>query len=309
MIIETTNLIKYYKKTPALLDLNLHIEEGDIYGFIGPNGAGKTTTLRILATLLRPTRGDAKVCGFSVNGRSDEVRRRIGFMPDTFGVYEDMTVTEYLEFFAAAYRIPRTRRRQVVPEVLQLTDLDYKKDVPVTALSRGMQQRLSLARAIIHDPQVLLLDEPASGLDPRARIEIRALLKELSRMGKTILISSHILSELEQICNRIGIIEQGRLLLSESMAEVMRKVRGRPRVIVSVVDGHDKACSLLQSHPQIAGVETRDNCLVVSVANDEAGPGLVSQLLVDAGFALLSLREEELRLEDAFMRLTKGLVS
>jgi len=309
VIIETKGLTKYYKKLPAVVDLNLEIEKGDIYGFIGPNGAGKTTTLRMLATLLRPTAGEVRVCGFSVRGQANEVRRRIGFMPDTFGVYEDMTVTEYLEFFAAAYRMPRSKRRQVVPEVLELTDLDYKKDEAVTALSRGMQQRLSLARAIIHDPEVLLLDEPASGLDPRARIEIRALLVELSKMGKTILISSHILSELEQMCTRIGIIEKGKLIVSESMTEVMRKVRGRARILVSVDGDLGEAQKVLEAQPGISGVEKEDSRLVVSVASDEVGPALVGRILVESGFALLFLKEEEVRLEDAFIRLTQGLVS
>jgi len=309
VIIETKGLTKYYKKLPAVVNLNLEIDRGDIYGFVGPNGAGKTTTLRILATLLRPTAGEARVCGFSVRGQSREVRRRIGFMPDTFGVYEDMTVSEYLEFFAAAYRLPRAKRRQVVPEILELTDLDYKKDAPVTALSRGMQQRLSLARAVIHDPEVLILDEPASGLDPRARIEIRALLVELSRMGKTILISSHILTELEQICTRIGIIEKGKLIVSESMDDVMKKVRGRARILVSVDGDLDEAQKLLVAQPGISDVQREDTRLAVSVDAEDVGPALVGRVLVESGFGLLFLKEEEVGLEDAVIRLTKGLVS
>ena len=208
-MIETHDLTKMYGDLYALNRLNLTLNQGDVYGFIGPNGAGKTTTMRILATLLNPTWGEATVCGYSIYTGAKEIRRVIGYMPDFFGVYDDMKVIEYLEFFAAAYRIKGPARRKICEEVLELVDLTYKRDALVTSLSRGMTQRLGLARTLLHDPQVLLLDEPASGLDPRARIEMRALLKELRSMGKTILVSSHILPELADICNKIGIIEQG----------------------------------------------------------------------------------------------------
>jgi len=211
-MIQTVGLTKKYDDFVALDSLDLKLERGDLFGFIGPNGAGKTTTIRILSTLLAPTWGEAYVCGYSVHTHPREIRRAIGYMPDVFGVYDDMRVGEYLEFFAAAYRIAGPERRRVAEHSLELVDLGSKRDELVTSLSRGMTQRLGLARVLLHDPEVLLLDEPASGLDPRARIEMRNLLKQLQGMGKTILVSSHILPELADICNRVGIIEYGRLL-------------------------------------------------------------------------------------------------
>src|ERR687884_1754183 len=225
-MIETNDLTKMYGDLYALNRLNLTLQQGDVFGFIGPNGSGKTTTMRILATLLNPTWGEATVCGYSIYTGAKDIRRTIGYMPDFFGVYDDMKVIEYLEFFAAAYRIKGPARKKICEEVLELVDLTYKRDALVTSLSRGMTQRLGLARVLLHDPQVLLLDEPASGLDPRARIEIRALLKELRTMGKTILVSSHILPELADICNKIGLIERGKLLYAGGLKEAMLQVQG-----------------------------------------------------------------------------------
>ena len=224
-MIETRDLTKMYGELYALNRLTLKLERGDVYGFIGPNGAGKTTTMRILATLLNPTWGEASVCGYSIYNNAKEIRRLMGYMPDFFGVYDDMKVIEYLEFFAAAYRIKGPERRRKCDQVLELVDLGYKRDALVTSLSRGMTQRLGLARVLLHEPQVLLLDEPASGLDPRARIEMRELLKELRSMGKTILVSSHILPELADICNKIGIIERGKLLFDGDVQTAIRQVR------------------------------------------------------------------------------------
>src|SRR3954469_2050256 len=220
----------------ALNRLTLKLERGDVYGFIGPNGSGKTTTMRMLATLLNPSWGEATVCGYSIYTGSKEIRRAIGYMPDFFGVYDDMKVAEYLEFFAAAYRISVTDRKKKVDQVLEYVDLGYKRDALVTSLSRGMTQRLGLARVLLHDPQVLLLDEPASGLDPRARIEIRALLKELRNMGKTILVSSHILPELADICNKIGIIERGQLLFDGDVQTAIRQVQKHAVYLVAVAN-------------------------------------------------------------------------
>jgi ABC-2 type transport system ATP-binding protein len=228
-MIETIDLTKKYGDFIALESLDLKLEQGDLFGFIGPNGAGKTTTIRILSTLLAPTWGEAYVCGHSIYTNPREIRRCIGYMPDIFGVYDDMQVIEYLEFFAAAYRIKGADRRRVADRALELVDLTAKRDELVTSLSRGMTQRLGLARVLLHDPQVLLLDEPASGLDPRARIEMRNLLKRLQGMGKTILVSSHILPELADICNRVGIIEYGRLLAFGNVQDLLNQVRGRPR--------------------------------------------------------------------------------
>ena len=239
-MIETHELTKMYGELYALNRLNLTLKQGDVYGFIGPNGAGKTTTMRILATLLNPSWGEATVCGYSIYTGSKEIRRVIGYMPDFFGVYDDMKVIEYLEFFASAYRIKGAARRKICEEVLELVDLTYKRDALVTSLSRGMTQRLGLARTLLHDPQVLLLDEPASGLDPRARIEMRALLKELRNMGKTILVSSHILPELADICNKIGIIEQGCLLVNGEVVDVMKQVRTDIVLNIAVADRDDR---------------------------------------------------------------------
>src|SRR6187431_1274698 len=233
-MIETRDLTKMYGDLYALNRLTLRLERGDVYGFIGPNGAGKTTTMRILATLLNPSWGEASVCGYSIYNGAKEIRRLMGYMPDFFGVYDDMKVIEYLEFFAAAYRIRGPKRRQVCDEVLDLVELGYKREALVTSLSRGMTQRLGLACVLLHDPQVLLLDEPASGLDPRARIEIRSLLKRLGTLGKTIMVSSHILPELADICNKIGIIEKGELKVNASVAEVMQRVRERPVLHIRV---------------------------------------------------------------------------
>src|SRR5688500_4912443 len=219
-VIKTVNLTKRYGSLVALSNLNLEIQEGDCFGFIGPNGAGKTTTIKVLATLLQPTWGEARVCGYVVGYQSRQIRPLMGYVPDYFGAYEDMVVQEYLEFFAAAYNINGSDRVRVVGDVLELTDLAYKHDAPVDGLSRGMKQRLSIARVLLHDPRVLLLDEPGGNLEPRARIELRELLKALRSMGKTIVISSHILPELQDLCNTVGIIEQGELLYAGPWTDI-----------------------------------------------------------------------------------------
>src|SRR5829696_7845249 len=265
-MIETRDLTKMYGELYALNRLTLKLERGDVYGFIGPNGAGKTTTMRILATLLNPTWGEATVCGYSIYNNAKEIRRVMGYMPDFFGVYDDMKVIEYLEFFAAAYRIKGPERRRKCDQVLELVDLGYKRDALVTSLSRGMTQRLGLARVLLHEPQVLLLDEPASGLDPRARIEMRALLKELRKMGKTILVSSHILPELADICNKIGIIERGQLLVNGEVTEVMSRVRPNMVLHVSVADGRqDEAMKLLEVHPDVTKLDFKDGIIVATL--------------------------------------------
>src|SRR5688572_14269835 len=253
--IVTRNLTKRYGQLTALDSLTLELEPGDVFGFIGPNGAGKSTTMKILAGLLAPTAGEAFVMGRSVDGNGDFVRRSIGYMPDFFGVYDDLTVFEYLEFFASAYNIPRRERKRIVNDVLELTDLKYKQEAFVDSLSRGMQQRLGLARVLVHDPKVLLLDEPASGLDPRARIEIRELLKELRRMGKTIIISSHILHELSELCNTVGIIEQGELIFSGHVTEIMAKARMGYVVHITLDGREEHAADLLR---RVRGVKQVD---------------------------------------------------
>ena len=307
-IIQTINLTKRYGNLLALSNLNLEIDEGDCFGFIGPNGAGKTTTIRILATLLQPTWGEARICNCVIGYESRKIRPLIGYVPDSFGAYEDMVVQEYLEFFAAAYNITGKQRTQGVNTVLELTDLVYKRDALVDSLSRGMQQRLSLARVLLHDPKVLLLDEPASGLDPRARIEIRELLKELKRMGKTILISSHILPELAELCNKIGIIEQGELIFSGSVEEAVRRSKAETVVHVSVCDRMTDAATLLRNTAGVKEVTHEDSILKVTLLQDVRDFSFIARTLLDHRFGIRQIREEEMNLETAFMRLTKGLV-
>ncbi len=327
-MIETINLSKRYADTVALDNLNLSIEAGDCFGFIGPNGAGKTTTIKILATLLKPSSGQAMIDGLTVGYQNRLIRPAIGYVPDFMGAYQDMVVTEYLEFFAACYGIHGKQRRKVVQDVLDLTDLNYKASADVNGLSRGMQQRLSVARVLLHDPKVLLMDEPASGLDPRARIEMRELLKELKRMGKTIIISSHILPELAELCNVVGIIERGQLLFSGSVQEALRRARVGHTLHVSVADRTKEAAELLAKIPGVtkvaiteeqvalgpAGNGTSTRSSVRSVINLSFDPGAktdpsdVPNILINQGFRLTQFTEESVNLETAFMRLTKGLV-
>ena len=308
-MIETNDLTKMYGELYALNRLNLTLHRGDVYGFIGPNGAGKTTTMRILATLLNPSWGEATVCGYSIYTGSKEIRRVIGYMPDFFGVYDDMKVIEYLEFFASAYRIKGPARRKICEEVLELVDLTYKRDALVTSLSRGMTQRLGLARTLLHDPQVLLLDEPASGLDPRARIEMRALLKELRSMGKTILVSSHILPELADICNKIGIIEQGQLLVNGEVTDVMKQVRSDIVLNIAVADRQIDAANLLESQPEVDSVHDKNGVLIVKLNEGVNQYGFLASRLIHQGYDLTLFKEDEINLETAFMHLTKGITS
>ena len=308
-MIETHELTKMYGELYALNRLNLTLQQGDVYGFIGPNGAGKTTTMRILATLLNPSWGEATVCGYSIYTGSKEIRRVIGYMPDFFGVYDDMKVIEYLEFFASAYRIKGAARRKICEEVLELVDLTYKRDALVTSLSRGMTQRLGLARTLLHDPQVLLLDEPASGLDPRARIEMRALLKELRNMGKTILVSSHILPELADICNKIGIIEQGCLLVNGEVIDVMKQVRTDIVLNIAVAERLTDAAGLLENQPEVESVQDKNGVLVVKLNEGVNQYSFLANRLIEQGYELTLFKEDEINLETAFMHLTKGITS
>jgi len=308
LIVETVSLTKKYGKLVALDNLELSIEDGECFGYIGPNGAGKTTTIKILATLLRPTWGEARVCGHVVGFESRKIRPLIGYVPDFFGAYEDMAVQEYLEFFASAYNITGKKRTRVVGDVLELTDLVGTRDSLVDSLSRGMQQRLSIARVLLHDPKVLLLDEPASGLDPRARIEIRELLKELRQMGKTIIISSHILHELAELCTHVGIIEQGKLLFHGPIEEIIERVKRGTRVHVRVSDQQDLAALLLQRTKGIKSVEQGNGRIIVELERRTHDFTALTRLLIDNNFKIREIKEEEVNLETAFMRLTKGIV-
>jgi len=308
-MIELTDFGKDYGDFTAVQRLNLRIDAGETFGFIGPNGAGKSTTIRFLATLLKASRGDGTVNGHSVSRDPMNVRRSVGYMPDSFGVYDGMKVWEFLDFFAVAYQLPRSQRRRVISDVLELLDLTHKRDAFVNGLSRGMKQRLCLAKTLVHDPPVLILDEPASGLDPRARLEMKALLKELRRMGKTILISSHILTELADCCTSIGIIERGQLLMHGPMEEVYRRIRGNRMIQVQFVSNMDVGLSIIRSSPHCRDVQITDHQALVELETDDRGVADLLRQLVQQGVGLRSFAEKEPTLEDVFMLVTKGLVS
>jgi len=307
-MIQTKKLTKFYGNLGALVDLDLVIQAGDIFGFIGPNGAGKTTTMRILATLLQPTRGLAFIDGVDVLRDGKRVRRLVGYMPDFMGVYDDLKVFEYLEFFAAAFGIERSKRKTIIDGVLELTDLTTKRAAAVDSLSRGMQQRLGLARVLIHDPKVLILDEPASGLDPRARIEMRVLLRELKQMGKTIMISSHILSELEEMCDRVGIIEHGKLIFEGTIEDIRARVGASTKLRVKVATDTARAAEALLALPAVREVTQQGDQLLVTLHDGQTANAMIARTLVQQNFDLVSLVPEQIKLDDAFLQLTKGLV-
>ena len=314
-IIEIRGLTKRYGDITALDDLSLSVEEGDVVGFIGPNGAGKTTTMRILTTLLQPTSGKAWIAGHEVTEDPESVRRVIGYMPDFFGVYEDMKVWEYLDFFAACYGIAPAVRNGMVDDLLALVDLGHKKDVFVDNLSRGMKQRLCLARTLAHDPQVLILDEPASGLDPRARIEMRELLRELKKMGKTIFFSSHILTEVADICTKIAILEAGRLVAYGEMEEMKRQLRAHRLVQVRVLGDLEPVQEMLLRSGAVTTIITAleadipaDTIRFDFKGDDQALSRLLAEMVRD-GVSVVSFSEESGNLEDIFLQATKGIVS
>ncbi|MEC8390584.1 MAG: ABC transporter ATP-binding protein [Planctomycetota bacterium] len=306
-MIKTVNLTKKYGELHAIQGIELDLDEGDLFGFIGPNGAGKTTTMRIIATLLEPTWGEAYVCGNSIYNNAQEIRRLVGYMPDFFGVYDDMKVIEYLEFFAAAYRNRGEARRKRCDEMLEVVDLDFKRDAFANTLSRGQTQRLGLARVLLHDPQVLLLDEPLSGLDPRARIEMRNLLRRLGQTGKTIVVSSHILPELADICNKIGIIDRGVMNVNSEVTEVIKQVRSKTVLHINVAENLDAAAKLLDESEIVEDVSQGDGHLVVSLKDVAEDYSTLPTQLIESGFKLTLFREEDVNLESAFMALTRGV--
>ncbi len=314
-IVEIQGLTKKYGDLTALNELTLSIEEGAVFGFIGPNGAGKTTTMRILTTLLKPTAGKAWVAGHSVIQDPRAVRRIIGYMPDFFGVYDDMKVWEYLDFFAACYDVPKSTRLGMVDDLLALVDLNHKKEAYVESLSRGMKQRLCLARTLAHDPQVLILDEPASGLDPRARIEIRELLRELKNMGKTIFFSSHILSEVADICTEIAILEAGQLIAHGDMQEMKKQLRAHRLIQVKVLGDVAPVQEFLMTHPNVHGLTPPEeaNFGADTIQFDfGGGDELLSDLLremIHGGLRVVSFHEETGDLEDVFLQVTQGIVN
>ncbi len=314
-IIEIDGLTKQYGTLTALNNLSLSVEEGAVVGFIGPNGAGKTTTMRILTTLLQPTLGQAWVAGYSVTEQPREVRKVIGYMPDFFGVYEDMKTWEYLDFFAACYDIPTIDRQGLMNDLLSLVDLSHKKNEYVENLSRGMKQRLCLARTLAHDPQVLILDEPASGLDPRARIEMRELLRELKNMGKTIFFSSHILSEVADICTNIAILEAGKLVAFGDMAMMKKQLHSHRIIHVRVLNNLESFHELLLTDPRVITVLAPDEKKIqqglqsFEFAGDDQ---MLTELLSDfiqAGIRIVSFHEEDGDLEDVFLKVTRGIIN
>jgi len=315
-IIETQDLRKRFGNFEAVRGVSINVPAGSIYGFVGPNGAGKTTTMRILTTLTRPTSGMAYVAGHSVLEDRRSVRRAIGYMPDEFGVYEDLRVWEYLDFFAACYDIPENDRKRLVGDLLELVDLSHRREDMVDKLSRGMKQRLSLARTLAHDPQVLILDEPASGLDPRARVEIRELLGELANMGKTIFFSSHILADVEDICSHIGIIEAGQIIMEGSIDDLKKQLMETREIIVTVrdVEEANRVVEMMKQMQDVQNVELMTprggrSRVRIDFAGDDEGVMALNRKLIDDKIAVLGFQEEERDLEHMFMRVTKGLVT
>ncbi len=305
-LVEVNNLHVHYGSTHAVRGLSFTIERGDIYGFIGPNGAGKTSTIKVLATLLRPSCGRVVVAGCDVARQAAEVRRKIGYMPDFFGVYDDLTAAEYLHFFAAAYHIPAGDRGGLIRDVLALTDLTDKHDAPVDGLSRGMKQRLGLARVLLHDPDLLLLDEPASGLDPRARIEMRELLKELQSLGKTIIVSSHILHELAQLCSHIGIIEAGRMVANGSLRDIYRALDLRRTIHIQLANPSPELHEAIRALPHVTGVEEQPDRLAVQIREDQCAPEDLLDALHGLGARIRMFQPDAMDMETAFMKLTEG---
>jgi len=307
-MIEIERFTKRFGKLTAVDDLSMKIAEGEICGFIGPNGAGKSTTIRFLATLSKATAGDARIAGHSVTRAPRKVRAVIGYMPEEFGVYDGMRVWEYIDFFGAAFGIKLAKRRKVVDDVLELVDLSFKKDDMVQSLSRGMKQRLCLAKSLVHDPQALILDEPASGLDPRARIEMKALLKELRRMGKTILISSHILSELADLCDSVAIIERGKLLAFGNIKEIGQKLREHRLLEIRLPDTSVTLNDILDRHPNVANYDEFGGLYSVRFSGDNEAIIALNQRMIQSGVPLITLRELATDLEEMFMRITTGAV-
>lgn len=306
-MIKTEQLSKQYGKLEALKDLTLSIEKGKVFGFIGPNGAGKSTTMLILSTLLAPTSGKAYVAGYDVTKEPREVKQALGYMPDFFGVYDNLKATEYLDFYAAAYHIPAAKRKPLIADLLELVNLTNKADAYVDSLSRGMKQRLGLARCLVHSPEVLILDEPASGLDPRARIELREILKELRKMGKTILISSHILPELSELCDEIGVVEKGRLIACGAVEDVNITSRGIAIMEIKVLNRHAEAYALLEAFPYVKRLDDKASHFRFQFTGTDADKAHLLQMLLAEGVPVIDFGESRENLEDVFLAITEGM--
>ncbi len=307
-MITVEHLSMHFNGLRAVDDVTFTVPEGEVFGFIGPNGAGKTTTIKILATLLVPTAGRAWVDGHCVVNEPEAVRQVVGYMPDYYGVYDGVTVWEYLDFFAAAYRLPYRKRRATIDAVLELTDLEGLRHRLVGTLSKGMKQRLCVAKTLIHDPKVLILDEPAAGLDPRARIELRELLKELARMGKTIFISSHILTELSDVCTTVGIIERGKLLTAGRVDQITQALSPVRRVLIEVGGREAEAERLLAAQPSVVYVAAEGTRLRVELSAERSEIADLVGLLVAADVPVLGVSDDRRDLESVFLRVTKGEV-
>jgi ABC-2 type transport system ATP-binding protein len=305
-MLEIKNLVKKYGTFTAVDNLNLELEKGGIYGFVGPNGAGKTTTMRVVATLLEATSGTVMVDGINVAEQPVKVRGKIGYMPDFFGVYDNLKVEEYMDFYGSCYGLPKPERSKRTDELLELVDLRDKRTSYVDTLSRGMKQRLCLARSLIHNPELLILDEPASGMDPRARIEMKGILKTLKEMNKTILISSHILHELAELCTSIGIIEGGKLVYSGELQDIMRKITGKTILEITVLDHVDRAVNLLREQPLVEDISGDGSTLKVSYSGDERDMAELLALLIRGEIPVIAFTREEGSLEEVFMEVTKG---
>lgn len=304
--VQIRNLTVSYGTLKAVRGISFEIPKGDVFGFIGPNGAGKSTTIKVLATLIRPNAGIVKIDGISVPDNPMTIRRKIGYMPDYFGTYEDLTAAEYLHFFAAAYQLPRAERERTIADVLQLTDLSHKADAAVDSLSRGMKQRLGLARVLLHDPDLLLLDEPASGLDPRARIEVRELLKALKAMGKTIIISSHILHELAQFCTRIGIVEAGKLVAEGSLDEIYSQLGLLQVIHVQVLNLDEPLLEKIRKLHGVESVERQADRVAIRMRATETGAEVLLDDMMRLGCRIRMFQPEAMDMETAFMKLTEG---
>lgn len=299
-------LYKKYGRNTAVNGLSLEIPEGEIFGFVGPNGAGKTTTMKIISGLLQATSGEVYVDGVDALRHSRKVKEKIGYMPDFFGVYDDLKVTEYLEFYASIYKIKGAERNGLIDDLLELVELGHKKDAYVDSLSRGMKQRLCLARCLVHNPRLLILDEPASGMDPRARVEMKEILRNLKSMGKTILISSHILPELSELCTSIGIVDKGSIVISGSVSEIMQQVYSKKLIKVKVTGGLEEAVMILKEFPYIDRVTAGENSIQAAFEGGDDEMGRVLATLVNRGIPVVSFSQLDGNLEDVFMKVTKG---
>jgi ABC-2 type transport system ATP-binding protein len=306
--IELRHLHRLFDRTHAVNDVSFEVEAGEVFGYIGPNGAGKTTSMRILATLDEPTAGDAFVDGFSVVDDPDRVRRRLGFMPDYFGTYQNVNVREYLDFFARSYGLMGRERLVAISEVMEFTQLDTLATKPIDGLSKGMKQRLCLGRTLIHNPSVLVLDEPAAGLDPRARIELREMIAKIAEAGKAVLISSHILTELAEICDLVGIIEQGRLLAVGSVAEISARAQIESTVHVKVLDEVTRLQAWLAAREGIAELRVDGDVAIFNYAGDRQSEAALLRAIVEAGFSVIEFGAKHKTLEDVFLHVTEGRV-